>query len=197
MMRLKRAVIHATYYPTWWYTRVLCALSIWQKWTWVTPNVLLGCRPTRRDLGKIKSLGISVVINLCEEFRGYPELLSRLGIEPLAVATPDYQVPTLEDLTRGVAFMADRIAAGRKVYVHCKAGRVRSVALVMCYLMATQQLTAKEAHAFILKKRRQIDRNLANRSAVVHFEAWSSSATGATGESKGSVMASTRRITPK
>ncbi len=170
-MRFRRWTIHATHYPTWWYTRALCAVGVWQKWNWVAPGVLLGCRPTRRDLGRLESLGISVVINLCEKFRGYPELLGQLGLEQFSIATSDYQIPALEDLERGVAFMSDRIANGRKVYVHCKAGRVRSVALVICYLMATQQLSAKDAHACIQEKRRQIDRSLASRPAVAEFEA--------------------------
>lgn len=171
-MQFMRWVIRATHYPTWWYTRALCALGAWEKWTWVTPEVLLGCRPTRGDLSELEPLGISAVINLCEEFSGHTGLLNRLNLEQLSIATVDYQIPACADLQRGVAFMADRIAAGGKVYVHCKAGRVRSVALVMCYLIANRQLSAKQAHACIREKRGQIDRNLAHRSAVVQFEAW-------------------------
>lgn len=166
----KRLAIRATYHPTWWYTRAMCALGIWQKWDWITPDVLLGCRPTRRDMKQLRSMGISAVINLCEEFRGHQQLLNSLDMTQLRLPTLDYHTPTCEDLLRGVEFMIEQSAVGRKVYVHCKAGRGRSAVLVICYLMATRRITADQAEACVRESRRQIDRHLANRQAVRDFE---------------------------
>lgn len=165
-----RLAIRATYYPTWWYTRAMCALGVWNKWDWITPNVLLGCRPSRRDIRQLRSMDISAVINLCEEFSGSQQLLTSLGMTQLHLPTLDYHTPTSGDLLRGMAFMVEQSRVGRKVYVHCKAGRGRSAVLVVCYMMATQGITADQAEACVRESRSQVDRHLANREAVRDFE---------------------------
>jgi protein-tyrosine phosphatase len=46
-----------------------------------------------------------------------------------------FEAPPQEMLLEGVEFMNNTVSKGGVVYVHCKAGRSRSAALVACYLM--------------------------------------------------------------
>jgi atypical dual specificity phosphatase len=46
-----------------------------------------------------------------------------------------FEAPPQEILLDGVEFINRTISKGGVVYVHCKAGRSRSAALVACYLM--------------------------------------------------------------
>jgi protein-tyrosine phosphatase len=46
-----------------------------------------------------------------------------------------FEAPPQKMLLEGVEFMNNTVSKGGVVYVHCKAGRSRSAALVACYLM--------------------------------------------------------------
>ena len=58
--------------------------------------------------------------------------------------------------------MNEQIAAGGKVYVHCKAGRARSATVAMCWLMKAKNMSAEEAQQFgivdqVVEKRPGVD----------------------------------------
>jgi atypical dual specificity phosphatase len=110
------------------------------------------------------------VINMCGEFPGHTVELETHGVEQLHLPTLDYHSPNEQDMLRGIEFIHRHITAGRGVYVHCKAGRGRSVTLAMCYLMAAHGLTPEQAHRRIRDVRPQIDRRVVRRSAVRAIE---------------------------
>jgi atypical dual specificity phosphatase len=65
--------------------------------------------------------------------------------------------PPLEDLHRGVAFIAEHASTGR-VYIHCKAGRGRSTTLLLCYFIEQAGMTPSTAFELIKRKRPQVGR---------------------------------------
>ncbi len=170
MNPLNHLLIRAAYYPTLWYNRVMCSLGIWRKWDWVDSFILLGAVPSPRDVARLKSLGIRAVVNLCEEFDGHRSAMTECGIIQLHLPTYDYHCPSRAKLLCGVEFMSEQINAGRKIYVHCKAGRGRSATLVLCFLMTTRGISAKEAEDIVRKSRLQVDGNLAERPPVRTIE---------------------------
>lgn len=60
------------------------------------------------------------------------------GIDYLSLPTVDYSSPSTEDIEKGIEFMQKYADQDETVYVHCKAGRTRSVTLVGCYLIQVQ-----------------------------------------------------------
>lgn len=170
MRLLNRLITRLCYYPSLGYSEILFALGRWRKWDWVDEHVLLGAVPYRRDLDRLHALGIRAIVNLCEEFRGHEADLQRLGIEQLRLPTLDFHCPARGDLLRGVVFIRQQIAAGRKVYVHCKVGRSRSVTMAMCYLMATHDLTADAAWTRLHAVRPQITRHLDRQPGLAGIE---------------------------
>jgi len=81
-------------------------------------------------------LQIRGVVNLCEEYQGPEKSYKRLGMRQLRLPTTDHFEPSVEDLNKGVQFIADHQALGKRVYVHCRAGHGRSAALVFAWLLA-------------------------------------------------------------
>lgn len=168
----KRLAAALVYYPTlgWniWQGRIT---HRWQWWTVLEPTLILGAVPFRRDVPALAALGVTGVVNTCEEFAGHPDLYRRYGIDQFWMPTVDFQPPKLADVEAAVAFMQAKTSAGEAVYVHCKAGRARSATVVVCYLMAQQGWTAQQAQAWVQARRPQILRTVAEREVVRDFAA--------------------------
>jgi atypical dual specificity phosphatase len=170
MSAIKIALVHLSYYPTHWLNTLMCGLGFWRRWDWIDPDVAVGMMPRVKDLAVLKSQGVGAIVNMCEEFGGHVEKMARLGMTQLHLPTVDYHCPSEEHLREGVAFIRERVGRGEKVYVHCKAGRGRSATLGLCYLMMSQGISAREAHRYLKKVRRQVDGGIAERDAVLRFE---------------------------
>jgi len=166
MNTLLKTFVRATYYPTLWFNRLMCALRLWRRWDWIDQSLALGSLPSRADLAELQSQGVSAVVNLCAEFAGHSDQLTACGMTQLHLPTLDYACPSQGDLIRGMKFISTHAAAGRKVYVHCKAGRFRSPILVLCYLMAAANVSAAQAFAIVRSVRPQVNRRLDRRPVV-------------------------------
>ncbi|KAH8548309.1 protein-tyrosine phosphatase-like protein [Umbelopsis sp. PMI_123] len=124
--------------------------------------VILGALPTPTQIKEMQQQqNLKTVINLCAEFPGYRGMYNELGIHQMCIGTTDYTVPSLEKLEAGVAAVMD-IAEHEEgsVYIHCKAGRGRSAALGLCYLIRRYQLNPQQAQDILLKARTQVDKEL-------------------------------------
>jgi protein-tyrosine phosphatase len=112
----------------------------------ITPKVHMGGQYRRRGWPRLAARGITAVINMRTEFDD-----AKAGIAPpryLHLPTTDDEPPTLGQLREGVAFIAEEIARGGSVYVHCGAGVGRAPTMVAAYLVSTG-LTPDEAWARI------------------------------------------------
>lgn len=170
MKPLIKLGIRVTYYPSLWFNRVMTTLGYWRSWDWVDDQVLLGVVPSRKDLRLLAKMGVGAVVNMCEEFGGDTDELAACSLTQLYLPTMDYHSPTTQDMVAGVRFMREQIASGKKVLVHCKAGRGRSATLVVCYLMAAHGLSADEAFARTKKARSHVNSGIRYRPAVREIE---------------------------
>ena len=167
--RLAAAIV---YFPTlWWNIFQGRLIHRWQWWTVLEPTLVLGAVPFRSDVEKLAQLGVEAVVNTCEEFPGHLELYQKFGIEQFWMPTVDFRPPKLADVQAAVAFMQGQVAAGKTVYVHCKAGRARSATVVVCYLMAQHGWTADEALRWVQQRRPQVLKTIAKRRVVQEFAA--------------------------
>jgi atypical dual specificity phosphatase len=151
---MQRWLARAIYYPTLGYNLLMGrVLGIRRWWDAVDEQLLLGARPMPGDPQRFHDLGITGVVNLCEELAGPTREYQQLGIEQLWIPTVDFNHPSSEDVDRGADFIQRHLEDGGKVYVHCKAGRARSATVVLWWLIKYRGMSPMEAQARILKAR--------------------------------------------
>jgi atypical dual specificity phosphatase len=146
------------------------------KRTWYTQIdecVYLGALPMLTYPQELHDMGVKAVINLCQEWNRAATVFTQLGIDHLHLPTVDFHAPSLDSIKKGVEFINQCVKAHKPVYVHCKAGRGRSATVVLCWLLSTQALSAKEAQKILLHKRPHINKHLWRRKVVTAFvERW-------------------------
>jgi hypothetical protein len=86
--------------------------------TWVTDSLAVGGAFRPGDVARLKAQGVAAVVDLRGEACDDAEGLARHGIEFLHLPTPDTHPPSQEDFDRGVAWVLDQQALGKKVFVH-------------------------------------------------------------------------------
>lgn len=99
----------------------------------VTPQLYVGPQFNARGKRALEQEGITAVVNLRTEFDDAAH----------GLAFPHYcYLPTIDDdspspahFQQGVDFIQTQIAAGGKVYIHCKAGVGRAPTLAAAYLI--------------------------------------------------------------
>ena len=164
----------ALYLPTLGFNIVLGrVLRIRHWWDHVDPQVVLGARPFRRDAKRLSEMGVTGVVNMCDECTGPVEEYARLGIEQLHLPTIDFHHPTEEAVEAGAAFIEKQIQQGGKVYVHCKAGRARSATIVLWWLVRYRNMTPELAQEKLLQSRRHVSRTIYRRPVIQQlYQQW-------------------------
>ena len=141
-----------------------------QKHSEITPQLHVGGQHRRKGYRRLLKRGITAIVNMREA--KYSDEKKGIGGERhLHLPTIDHTPPSLKDLRRGVAFIAEEIEVhGGKVYIHCRAGCGRAPSMAAAYLISTG-MSRKEALKFIKKKRPFISLNKNQRRVLDEFEA--------------------------
>ena len=116
-------------------------------------RLFIGAMPTdHHDVGALGERGIEAVVNLCEE-REYPAgaridieaALAREGIQEHRFPFTDHGELGTTQLEAAVAEVLRQRQAGKRVYVHCRAGRQRSTAVAAGALALRGGMSLQEA----------------------------------------------------
>ncbi len=123
----------------------------------ITDALFVGTTPEASDYAALRALGVRLVINMRFDHRLDPDAhdppLAFLWLRTFDM--PLLPIP-LRALRRGAAAALKTIAEGGKVYVHCRVGRHRSVAMAAAILIA-QGHSAEEAMQLIKQRRDNAD----------------------------------------
>jgi len=152
--------------------RTAAALRPGHPWrTWITPQLYVGGFLFPSDVAELERLKIDLVINATTELVEPVGTLRAAGIEYLQIPCWDRRAPTLEDADRAIDLLAQRIAEGKRVYLHCASGAGRSVALATCYLAAHRGDSVDDALSWIKERRPRASLSAVQRSFVEAFVA--------------------------
>lgn len=137
--------------------------------TWISPRLCVGGFLVPRDVAALAAEGVGAVVNVTRELIEPRAALEAAGLAYLQIPCWDARVPTIDEAERGVRFIAQHIADGQKVYVHCASGAGRSVTLLLCYLAAHEGADVDEALAEIRRLRPRVSLSRAQRAFVDAF----------------------------
>ena len=101
----------------------------------ITSQLHVGGQYRRRGWPTLAARGITAVVNMRIEYDD-----NHAGIAPenyLHLPTVDDSAPTLAHLREGVDFIAEELARGGSIYVHCASGVGRAPALAAAYFVST------------------------------------------------------------
>ncbi|MBN1248046.1 MAG: dual specificity protein phosphatase family protein [Anaerolineae bacterium] len=108
----------------------------------VTPQLYVGGQHRCRGLPAMRAQGMTAVVNMREES---DDAARGVALDHyLWLPTTDDTAPDVADLQRGVSFIAEQIAAGHGVYIHCASGVGRAPTMAAAYLVS-QGATTVEA----------------------------------------------------
>jgi atypical dual specificity phosphatase len=150
-------------------------------WSIINDYIVLGALPLEHQIDKLKKLGITHVIAMIEPFEFEPGIVQPVqsrqwkknGIGFKHIETPDFLGVPEAKIDEALKYIEAerRKNPNAKFYIHCKAGRGRSAAIVLCDLMQdhkTDGYTKEQAYAH-LKTLRHINLNKNQMVAVQNY----------------------------
>jgi hypothetical protein len=120
---------------------------------WVDGRLAVGAAFSPNQVGLLKEQGIGAVLDLRAEAADDPDLLRKHGIEFLHLGVPDGEAPDPAQLRRGISWVREQWAQGRRVLVHCQGGLGRSPCFATALLVA-EGLPLEEAFERVKSARR-------------------------------------------
>jgi protein-tyrosine phosphatase len=132
----------------------------------VTPQLYVGGQHYKRGWRRMQRQGITAIVNMREAHHRHANPPERY----LHLPTNDNTPPSLDDLRQGAAFIAEEIARGGCVYIHCGVGVGRAPTMAAAYLITTG-MSAQDAISAIQKVRPFIHPTPTQRAQLERFAA--------------------------
>jgi len=86
------------------------------------------------DFARLRKMGFSVVVSLeCNRLNTFE--IEDAGFEHKKICVEDFTPPTLDQVDEFVSFVEAKLAEGKKVLVHCFAGRGRTGTMLAAFLI--------------------------------------------------------------
>ncbi len=158
----------------WAFVRLRLALTgvSTERYARITPTLYVDGQIGREGWRRLQAAGVTAIVNMRRE---HDDRAAGIPVPPenyLHLPTEDDTPVSLEDLRRGADWIADQIARGGAVYVHCAAGSGRAPSMGAAYLIAHMGMTVDQALATIKARRPFIMPKPAQVERLREFEAW-------------------------
>ncbi|CAJ0951527.1 unnamed protein product, partial [Mesorhabditis belari] len=155
-----------------------------KKWMWynrIDDGLVLGAMPfksMKEDLIKKENVGGVVCCTEPYELKAAWKAMNgddwkAEGVEFHAIPMTDFFGSAARgELQKAVNFMKEINDKGKSVYVHCKAGRMRSATVATCYLMQKKDWLPNVAFEFIKGSRPQVLLRSTQWRTVNEYRRW-------------------------
>ncbi|KAJ3260283.1 Dual specificity protein phosphatase 9 [Boothiomyces macroporosus] len=147
-----------------------------QPFSRVNKNIMVGSDllPLAPDgPQQLTSLGVTHILNMAAEIpiSKVVKESGKFGLKWIPVLD-NTEVDMDEALQQAIDFISDAVSGNPNaiVFVHCKAGRSRSVSAVIGYLVAKENYTLKTAYDLMRKVRKGVSPNLGFMAALLKVE---------------------------
>lgn len=117
-------------------------------------RIYAGRAPVRiADVKQLMKLGVTHILDLREDHEWRDGYIGQSAVtyaenrlKRLNIAIPDMQAPYMDEFDKAVEFLDQTLRhPEHKVYVHCRAGRERTAAILMAYYCFVTKKTPREA----------------------------------------------------
>ena len=135
----------------------------------ITTYCYLGCLPTTSDVKTLHEIGIEYVVNMCAEYRGPRQTYRKYNIEQLHLPTIDSTSPSIKSIEKAMKFMNEAYIKKKKIFVHCKTGMARSATIVLCHLVANENMLVEDALKLIKQTRSEVTTTIVDYDSVKLF----------------------------
>jgi tyrosine-protein phosphatase SIW14 len=112
----------------------------------VGPHLWRGAQPTRKGLANLKSMGVTVVVNLRhdeDEVEGEQHVVEGLGMRYVAIPVSGMSTPTHEQVAAFLRLFVRE--PSDTVFVHCRRGADRTGVMIAAYRMTFDGWAAEQA----------------------------------------------------
>jgi len=124
----------------------------------VEPRLLISGAIAAQRQKDILARGVNAIVNLARRQEADPTPLAEFGISYLCKPIRDEPgAPLLRILPEVIEFIDGHIREKRTVLVHCVAGRSRSAAVVLAFLIAKRNLSLADAYVRLRRCRDVVD----------------------------------------
>ena len=122
-------------------------------------NIYLGSSINAANYKELKDIGIKCIINVTKAISNYYED-NEDEFDYYRISVEDIENESIiNNLDLVYKYIDRQIKKNKKILIHCFAGRSRSAAVVLFYLIKKYNLNIKEAYDLILKKRHVVNIN--------------------------------------
>ncbi|KAK4701693.1 hypothetical protein P7C70_g4529, partial [Phenoliferia sp. Uapishka_3] len=140
----------------------------------IIPGFLyLGSEPTtREDLQQLEDLGVRQILNLAVECDDKGGVLAKTFEKYWKISMRDFVEETgvQRSIEEACKILSDAQLQSKPIYCHCRAGKSRSVTIVLAYLVHQNNWSLKRAYAHVSERRKGISPNIGFVAELMRWE---------------------------
>lgn len=140
-----------------------------ERWSDITPTIVLGSRPKSADVEAMRNAGITRVVSCVEADQRSDLTFLADEVDHRFIELSDTMAQDLSPAFQQLTAL-DVGQAGERVLVHCEVGVSRSASMVIAHLMSTEQLSFIDAFERVRAKRVRVLPNLGFASQLQRLE---------------------------